>query len=36
MWNVRGMNAMRKKMHLQKLMAEVKTDIAMLNETRLT
>ena len=36
MWNVRGMNAIKKKLHLQRLMVEVKTDIAMLNETRLT
>ena len=35
-WNVRGMNALKKKQALQSIVSEIKADVAMFNETRLT
>ena len=35
-WNVRGMNALNKKKALQNIISEIKADVAMFNETRLT
>ncbi len=35
-WNVRGMNALKKKQALQSIISEIKADVAMFNETRLT
>ena len=36
MWNVRGLNAPKKQQYLDWLISEQKTDIVMLNETKLT
>jgi exonuclease III len=36
MWNVRGLNAHKKQLYLDRLIRDQRPDIVMLNETKLT